>query len=214
MTTTIDVHLIDYDLAALEKNYERISVFVTDPEKLTKLAKQVDYITKGAFVRAINSQEFTEKCCGQVLTLSFPGFSKASYLDIIKWSKTVTRFDARKAGVNLAKQSKSGDTLICFDTEKFPEEVLRGFMLRKYDFSIHKSKTTSKRLSLGVMLKRPKNFEASLIETKAIVDGVFLTRDLVNEPANILNTLEFSKRLKELSVEGIDIEILDEKKLS
>ena len=32
MTTTIDVHLVDYDLAALEKNYERISVFVTDPE--------------------------------------------------------------------------------------------------------------------------------------------------------------------------------------
>ena len=26
MTTTIDVHLVDYDLAALEKNYERISV--------------------------------------------------------------------------------------------------------------------------------------------------------------------------------------------
>ena len=62
MTTTIDVHLVDYDLAALEKDYERISVFVTDPEKLTKLAKQVDYITKGAFVRAINSQEFTKKC--------------------------------------------------------------------------------------------------------------------------------------------------------
>ena len=61
------------------------------------------------------------------------------------------------------------------------------------------------------MLKRPKNFEASLEETKAIVDGVFLTRDLVNEPANILNTLEFSKRLKELSVEGIDIEIRTKK---
>ena len=214
MTTTIDVHLVDYDLAALEENYERISVFVTDPEKLSKLAKQVDYITRGAFVRAINSQEFTEKCCGQILTLSFPGFSKASYLDIIKWSKSINCDDARKAGVNLAKQSKSGDTLICFDTEKFAEEVLKGFMLRKYDFSIHKSKTSSKRLSLGVMLKRSKNFEASLMETKAIVDGVFLTRDLVNEPANILNTLEFSKRLKELSVEGIDIEILDEKKLS
>ena len=107
-------------------------------------------------------------------------------MDIIKWSKSINCDDARKAGVNLAKQSKSGDTLICFDTEKFAEEVLKGFMLRKYDFSIHKSKTSSKRLSLGVMLKRSKNFEASLMETKAIVDGVFLTRDLVNEPANIL----------------------------
>ena len=147
MTTTIDVHLVEYGLAALEKNYERISVFVTDPKKLSKLANQVDYITNGAFVRAINSKEFTEKCCGQVLTLSFPGFSKASYLDIIKWSKTVTRFDARKAGVNLAKQSKSGDTLICFDTEKFPDEVLKGFILRKYDFSIHKSETNNKKFS-------------------------------------------------------------------
>ena len=46
--------------------------------------------------------------------------------------------------------------------------------------------------SVTLMLKRPKDFEKSLSEIKAIVDGVFFTRNLVNEPANILNTVEFS----------------------
>ena len=64
------------------------------------------------------------------------------------------------------------------------------------------------------MRKNPKDFEKPLLETKAVVDGVFLTRNLVNEPANILNTVEFSNRLKELSALGLEVEILEDKKLA
>jgi leucyl aminopeptidase len=37
---------------------------------------------------------------------------------------------------------------------------------------------------------------------------------LVNEPANILNTVEFSERLKGLSSLGVDVEVLEENKLA
>ena len=64
------------------------------------------------------------------------------------------------------------------------------------------------------MLEKPKYFGKSLKEVQHIVDGVFFTRNLVNEPANILTTVEFSKRLQKLSTLGVEVEILEEKQLS
>ena len=37
--------------------------------------------------------------------------------------------------------------------------------------------------AVTIMSKHPKEFEKSLSETKAIVDGAFFTRNLINEPA-------------------------------
>ena len=94
------------------------------------------------------------------------------------------------------------------------EELIKGYLLRRYEFSNYKTIEDKGVGSVTLMLKRPKDFEKLLSETKAVVDGVFFTRNLVNEPANILNTVEFSNRLQELSTIGIDVEILEEKKLA
>ena len=37
---------------------------------------------------------------------------------------------------------------------------------------------------------------------------MFMTRDLVNEPANVLTTTEFARRLGEMSELGLEVEIL------
>ena len=63
---------------------------------------------------------------------------------------------------------------------------------------------------ITVMTKDPELFNSQLHELVAIRDGVFLTRNLINEPSNILTTEEFASRLEELSKLGIKIEILDE----
>ena len=44
----------------------------------------------------------------------------------------------------------------------------------------------------------------------AVADGVFLARDLVNEPPNVLHPTEFSRRVKALSRSGLKIEVLGE----
>jgi len=46
---------------------------------------------------------------------------------------------------------------------------------------------------------------------QGIADGVMLARDLVNEPANVLNPVEFAKRASKLKDLGCDVDILDEK---
>ena len=214
MKTSVDVTLKDYDLELLEKDYDRISIFVEDTKKLDSICSRINKLTKGAILRVISSKEFEKKTCGDVLTLSFPCSLQTKYLDLVKWSKSGTLNDARKAGVNLAKKSNQSRVLMCVTAQKFSEELLKGYLLRRYEFSNYKSNENEDMGSVIMMLKRPKDFKKALAETKAIVDGVFFTRNLINEPANVLNTSEFTKRLKELSSLGVDVEVLEENKLA
>ncbi len=48
----------------------------------------------------------------------------------------------------------------------------------------------------------------------AVVDGVLLTRDLVNEPANVLGPVEFADRAKALTKLGVKVEVLGEAQLA
>ena len=213
MKTSVDVKLKEYDLKLLEKDYDRISIFVEDTKKLDSICSRIDKVTKGSISRAISSKEFEKKSCGDVLTISFPGALSTKYLDLVKWSKSGKPNDARKAGVNLAKKSNHDNILICGSIQKMSEDVIKGYLLRRYEFSDYKNIKNTGTGSVTLMLKRPKDFAKSLSEIRAQVDGVFFTRNLVNEPANILSTVEFSKRLKKLSDLGVSVEILEEKKL-
>ena len=47
-------------------------------------------------------------------------------------------------------------------------------------------------------------------QLEKIADGVFFTRDLVNEPSNILTTTEFASRLEGLKDLGVEVEVLEE----
>jgi leucyl aminopeptidase len=47
----------------------------------------------------------------------------------------------------------------------------------------------------------------------AVADGVALTRELISEPANVLGTEEFAKRVEKLGKLGVEVEVLGEKDL-
>lgn len=48
----------------------------------------------------------------------------------------------------------------------------------------------------------------------ALAEGVFFTRDLVNEPANVLTTTDFADRLLAMRELGLEVEVLDEEELT
>lgn len=60
---------------------------------------------------------------------------------------------------------------------------------------------------------KPEQTQESFAVLKAIGDGVFLARDLVNEPSNILGPVEFADHAKALETLGVEVEIFDEDKL-
>ncbi len=59
----------------------------------------------------------------------------------------------------------------------------------------------------------PKAASSSFKRHKAIAEGVFTARDLVNEPANKLGPVEFAAKAKSLEKLGVDVDILDDKAL-
>ena len=52
-----------------------------------------------------------------------------------------------------------------------------------------------------------------LSRNDALAEGVFLCRDLINLPANILNTKKFEKELKKFKKIGVKVTVLNEKEI-
>ena len=90
-----------------------------------------------------------------------------------------------------------------------------GAKLRAYSFDRYKTKpsddTPAKTKKFAIGIADPKAAKKAWETADAVSDGTLLARDLVNEPANVLTTLEFASRAEELSKLGVEVEILDEK---
>ena len=214
MQTSIDVNLKEYNLNLLEEGFDRISVFIDETKKMSRVCRRINKLTKGAILKAVNSEEFEKKSYGDVISISYPAAISAKHIDLVKGAKVGQPHDARKAGVNLAKLAGDSNVLICMDSQKFSVDFIKGYLLRQYSFWEYKTSKNAKSISTTLMLNKPLDFKKSIEEIKATVDGVFFARDLVNEPANILTTVEFSNRLQELSTVGVEVEVLEEKQLS
>jgi len=127
-------------------------------------------------------------------------------------------FDAlKKSGsksVNI-RMSRSSD-LEKLTAAEAAAHIAIGVHLKSYNFDKYKSKTDDKNLlnKITVSTHVSSDANAAFKTQLAIADGVFLARDLVNEPPNTLYPESYVERLKdELKPLGVDIEILDEKKM-
>ena len=97
--------------------------------------------------------------------------------------------------------------------EDFLGYFLHGIKLKSYIFNKYKSKTDKKIISLNVIGVKETHSIKEKLKFKALEEGVFLTRDLVSEPGNILHPDEYAKRLNGLKKYGLKINIFDKQKL-
>ena len=96
-----------------------------------------------------------------------------------------------------------------------------GILLRSYSFDKYKTKKDKddgkadpkKPVKVTIHCADPAGAKKAFAEAEAVVDGVLLARDLVNEPANVLGPVEFAARAKELEELGVKVEILTEKEM-
>ena len=95
----------------------------------------------------------------------------------------------------------------------FAGYFLHGIKLKSYDFNIYKSKKDKKLVSINVIGNKNKISTQDQLRFKALEEGIFLARDLVSEPGNILHPDEYAKRINSLKKFGLKINIYDEKKL-
>jgi leucyl aminopeptidase len=93
---------------------------------------------------------------------------------------------------------------------KHAAELALGLRLRVYDFNAHKTADKKNEGAVAVMVTKLDEAVAAAADGVALAEGVFFTRDLVNEPANVLTTTEFADRLVELKKLGLKVQVLEE----
>ena len=95
----------------------------------------------------------------------------------------------------------------------FIGRFLHVLKLKSYEFSKYKTKKETTAVNISVSGNKIKNLTQNQFRYKALEDGIFLTKDLVSEPGNILHPDEYAKRISALKKNGLKINVYDEKKL-
>ena len=112
----------------------------------------------------------------------------------------------KKVSVLVASEFSNDENLV---------EIGFGATLNTYKFDKYKSKKKAiKQINeITIISKNAVKLKNKFKQKKSVAEGIFLARDLVNEPSNILNPEEYAKRIKGLSKYGLKVEVLNETKM-
>ncbi len=213
MTTPRQIQFAEIDLNAIADFEGRVVAFVGLDGQLDLSARRVNRLTKNMLKRFAASETFEKMKPGEAHDLSYPVGLKATAVQVIKLKRRATQDEARKAGASIAKASQGAALLVLAGTIVKAAEVSLGLALRCYDFSDHRSSENQQLGAVTIMVSKPEEIAAQSGPMAALTEGVFFTRDLVNEPANILTTDDFAARLAAMQEIGLDVEILEEDEL-
>ncbi|MEO0399855.1 MAG: leucyl aminopeptidase [Pseudomonadota bacterium] len=190
--------------------------------------EELDAASGGALSKAIKAAEFTGKS-GQVLDLAgLAGFEARRVILIgAGKAKDLTALKAERIGADaIVAALKTREKAAVFYVDGLSNETLSegelaarlamGAVLKSYRFDQYR--TTLEKSQKPVLQKLVVKTGASDAKThfaplEKIADGVFLTRDLLSEPANILFPASFADRCKELEELGVTVKVLGEKEM-
>jgi len=213
MTHPRHIDFKEIDLEAIGTVSGRVVVFVTPEGQLDQCARRVNRLCKGALKRFVESEGFDGLKTAEARDLAYPAGMACDAVQVVKLKRRPTAADARKAGAAIAKAAGTSTVLVLAGNLGQAAEVSLGLALRGYDFNIHKSKESEPRGAATFMVSKPEEVAAVAGPMAAVAEGVFFTRDLVNEPANILTTDDFAARLAAMQELGLEVEILEEAEL-
>jgi len=211
MNVPVKPKFIETDLNAIADFEGKIAVFISPKGQMGLAARRVNRLMKRSLTRLSESKLFEDMPNASCHAMSMPAGMKATEVLVVKIPKQVTVEDARLAGANLGKVAGGANLLILTGTGKRASEIAFGCALRQYSFHDHKTSDAPKQGDITVMAKQADEVAQDYAPKIAVAEGVFFTRDLVNEPANILTTTEFANRLEALKSIGLKITTLEEK---
>jgi len=211
MTTPITPDFRAPDADLLVQAGGRLALIVMDAGRPDPTFRKIDKATRGALSRCLASPAFAKLKPGEGIDLAWPGGLLAEAVAVISLPKNATVEEARKAGSFLGRALGEPGGMILAAHPK-AAEIAFGAVMRAYAFDYHTGEKPAKG-GITVMTPDPDKARDAWAGFAAVAEGVFFTRDLVNEPANILTTTEFSDRLEGLRDLGVEVEVLDEPEL-
>ncbi|MCX8953690.1 leucyl aminopeptidase [Ruegeria sp. NA] len=214
MSSLIPIRFQEFDLEAMAQAKGRVAIIIPDDGKMSPAARRANRLTKGGLARLVESDSFSKSKTGDVISMAWPTGMAAEALDVLVLPRRPEAGEARKAGAALAKLAGGKDMLVMVGNHARAEDLALGIVLRSYEFDAHKTKESQKAGTVTISHSKPAEAEAEFAPLYAIADGVRMTRDLTNEPANVLTTTEFADRLVEMQELGLEVEVLDEDRLA
>lgn len=207
-----------------------VVVGVLEGGKLTPSAAALDKATRGALSRALATGRFKGKK-DQLAEVVAParvaltrivmaGLGKAGEIDESAAQALGGRIQAHLAGTGSADAAVLVDQLsgAKLDTATLAANLAFGARLRSYRFDKYltkekpEDKPSLKRLH--VLVSGAAGTRKAYEPLDKIADGVFFTRDLVSEPANVIYPESLVAQAKTLTELGIAVEALDEKQMA
>ena len=191
----------------------RIALIVGDGAKPGAAGRRLDRAMKGALARFLASPAFECLKDGEGADLAWPTGLAAEAVQVIRLARRADVAAVRKAGAAIGRAIPAGGVTILADHPRLADLVL-GAVLRAYDFNLYHTATTIEPGTLTVMTANADAARAAYVQHAAVAEGVLFTRDLVNEPANVLTTADFADRLADLRSLGLKVEVLEEADLA
>ncbi|MGF1639692.1 MAG: leucyl aminopeptidase [Rhodospirillales bacterium] len=206
-----------------------VVVGVLEDRKLTASAKRLDERMGGRIKRAMAASRFQGKK-DQTLVLVAPGGSELDRLGLVGLGKPAEIDALRMQAIGgivhaaLGSQGPTAATVLVdavkgcsLDPATMAAELALGARLRSYRFGryLTKEKEEDKPslAALTVCCDGADTARALYEPHRKVADGVFLTRDLVSEPANVIYPESLAAEAKKLEELGVTVEVLGEKEM-
>ncbi len=197
---------------------------------LLATGERVDRATDGALTKAMKASRFNgEK--GQSLTVMVPKGTGAGRVVLIGLGEP-GRFDdlgAQNYGGQAYKAvAGSGDktAMVAVDPVKgakmsaaeISANAAFGALLGSYRFDKYRTKEKAEEkpsvTSLTIASRDSADARKRFASLNKVADGVFFTRDLVSEPANVIYPATLAQQARSLTKLGIKVQVLDEKQMA
>jgi leucyl aminopeptidase len=201
---------------------------VADKKQLGEQGVKLNHKLDGAIIRAMEASHFTGAKATS-LTILAPGKTRLTRLVLVGIG------DAAKADASAfthigsaavaAMTGKDAQAVLLVDQHKglavtagiAAAQAALGARLRSYRFDKYHTKLTPEQKpalkTLTVASKNAVSAKAHYAPLDKIADGVFLTRDLVTEPANVIYPETLTQAARALTALGVKVEVLDEKQM-
>lgn len=216
------------ELTATTKD-SAIIFLVGEDKKLPKEAQELDKKAGGLLTKAMETSYFTGKK-GKCISVNLAQGARADFA-IIAGIGEVKKLDAtalENIGGSLipvinALRAKSATVALedikitGINMAEIAARIAHGANLRSYNFDKYFTKKTPDEKptleKFTVAVANSKAVEKSYAELEAIASGVIFTRNLVSEPANIINPETLAEQCQTLEELGVEVEVLGEEEM-
>ncbi len=205
--------------AAKTSSTQAIALLVGTDKKLSAYAGQLNKQSGGALAKALATEKFTGKR-GQNISVILPSTAKNERLLVIGVgdNKKITPAIMENIGGSLVSFANHAGvktlSVIVDDSKLDAGRIAHGALLRSYRFDKYFTKKKPEEKpslsSLAFAAHNGKAAEKSFLALKPLADGVFFTRDLVSEPANIIYPETLAEKCIELEKLGVEVEVFGE----